>query len=132
MAPSKNDAHEFINAAVRGLSDVTSKRMFGADAFFTKQRMFAFLLDEVIVLKLPEAERQEVLGAKLARPFLTGENAPYGRWVEVSLGGTDGVARAFRLARVAHETAQAPDREGPRRRRTVAKRRKPSKRAAAD
>jgi hypothetical protein len=130
MPRAKSDVHEFINAAVRGLPDVTSKRMFGADAFFTNQRMFAFLLDEVIVLKLPEGERQAVLGARIARPFLTGENAPYGRWVEVPLRGTEGGSAAFRLAQIAHETAQAPDREGPKRRRPV--RRKASKRSPAD
>ena len=34
--------------------------------------MFAFLFDEAIVLHLPESDREEVLAARLARPFLTG------------------------------------------------------------
>jgi hypothetical protein len=130
---AKSDAHGFMSAAVRGLPDVTPKRMFGADAFFIRQRMFAFLLDDVIVLKLPEAQRREVIGAKLARPFLTGENAPFGRWVEVGLSGPDGAgtARAFQLVQAAYQLAQTPDREGPRKRRTVGKRRKPAKKVSA-
>lgn len=123
MPRQKNDIHEFLAGALLGLAEVRTKRMFGAKAFFTGARMFAFLMEDVLVLKLPEQERQHVLGAKIARPFLVGENATFGRWVEVPLAGPDGTARAFRLARIAHDAAQQPDREGPRRRRPSAKRR---------
>ena len=124
MSRAKSDAYESVKAAVLALPGTTSKRMFGANAFFIRGRMFAFLLDDAIVLKLPEAERQSVIGSRIARPFLTGENAPFGRWVEVGIGGSDGPARAYRLAQSALELAQSPDREGPRKRRPAAKRRK--------
>jgi TfoX/Sxy family transcriptional regulator of competence genes len=128
MASSRNDAHRALKAAVSGLPDVTPKRMFGAEAFFTRHGMFAFLLDDAIVLKLPESERAEVLASRTGRPFLTSEKAPFGRWVEVGLTGSEASARALALARSAHALAQAPDREGPRRRKPVARRRKAAKR----
>ena len=130
MARGKSEVHEFLKAAVRSLPEVSSKRMFGADAFFTRQRMFAFLMDEVMGLKLPEAERQQVIGARIARPFLTAENAPFGRWVEVGISGPEGKERARRLAGMAHALAQTPDRDGPRKRRPAAKRRKVSKKTS--
>ena len=124
MSRAKSDAYEFAKAAVLSLPGVSSKRMFGAHAFFTRGRMFAFLLDDAIVIKLPEGERQDVIGSRVARPFLTGENAPFGRWVEAALAGSDGSNQAFRLAKSAYELAQSPDREGPRKRRPATKRRK--------
>lgn len=131
MAPSRNDAYRTLKAAVSGLADVTPKRMFGAEAFFTRHGMFAFLLDDAIVLKLPEAERAEVLASRIGRPFLTAEKAPFGRWVEVGLAGPEAATRALALARSAHTLAQAPDREGPRRRKPVTRRRKSGKRVSS-
>jgi TfoX/Sxy family transcriptional regulator of competence genes len=131
MAPSRNEAHRAIKAAVTGLPDVTPKRMFGAEAFLTRHGMFAFLLDDAIVLKLPEAERAEVLASRIGRPFLTAEKAPFGRWVEVVLANTEAGVQALTLARSAHALAQAPDREGPRRRKPVTRRRKAAKRVSS-
>ncbi|HXI21414.1 MAG TPA: TfoX/Sxy family protein, partial [Gemmatimonadales bacterium] len=71
VARARNDAHDVVHAAIMAMPEVTTKRMFGAQAFFTNGRMFAFLFDEAIVLKLPESERQDVLDTRLARPFLT-------------------------------------------------------------
>lgn len=131
MASSRNDAHRALRAAVAGLPDVTPKRMFGAEAFFTRHGMFAFLLDDAIVLKLPESERAEVLASRMGRPFLTSEKAPFGRWVEIGLSGAEAGGRALVLARSAHGLAQAPDREGPRRRKPVTRRRKSAKRVSS-
>jgi TfoX/Sxy family transcriptional regulator of competence genes len=97
--------------------------MFGAQAFFTSGRMFAFLFDEAIVLKLPESERQDVLDSRHARPYLTGERALFGRWVETSIQGSEAASRAIRLAASAHALAQSPHHDGPRKRRLPAKRR---------
>jgi hypothetical protein len=128
MAPSRSDAYRFLAAAVAGLPDVAPKRMFGAEAFFTRHGMFAFLLDDAIVLKLSESEQARVLELGLGRPFLVGQRAPFGRWVEVGITGPDAAGRAFVLARSAHDLAQAPERDGPRRRKPVTRRRKPGRR----
>jgi len=122
-ARSRNDKYTVVDAAIRAMPAVTSKRMFGAEAFFTNGRMFAFLFDEVIVLKLPESDRQTVLDTRTARPFLTHENAPFGRWVEATIQGTEAASRAIRLAASAHALAQSPYHDGPRKRRHAPKRR---------
>jgi hypothetical protein len=131
MARPKSEAHSHLKAALKALPEVSCKRMFGADAYFIRQRMFAFLMEEVIVLKLPEGERQQVIGARIARPFLTGEDVPFGRWVELAIQGGEQREQAIRLAGLAYATAQAPDKEGPRRRRPAAKRRKLPKKTAS-
>ena len=129
VARIRSDAYEVVQAAIQAMPAVTTKRMFGAEAFFTFGRMFAFLFDEAIVLKLPESERQDVLDARHARPFLTGERAPFGRWVESGIHGSEAASRAIRLAAAAHALAQSPQADGPRKRRPTPKRRVGSRRS---
>jgi TfoX/Sxy family transcriptional regulator of competence genes len=124
---TRSDAYEVIHAAIRAMPQVVTKRMFGAEAFFTVGRMFAFLFDEAIVLKLPESERQDVLDTRVARPFLTNERAPFGRWVESAIHGSEAASRAIRLAAAAHALAQSPAHDGPRQRRPISRRRLPKK-----
>jgi TfoX/Sxy family transcriptional regulator of competence genes len=128
VAHTKSDVYEVVEAALQAMPSVTTKRMFGAEAFFTFGRMFAFLFDEAIVLKLPESERQDVLDAQHARPFLTSERAPFGRWVEATIRGSESASRAIRLAAAAHALAQSPQHDGPRKRRPATKRRAATRR----
>jgi TfoX/Sxy family transcriptional regulator of competence genes len=128
VARTRSDVYEVVEAALQAMPSVTTKRMFGAEAFFTFGRMFAFLFDEAIVLKLPESERQDVLDARHARPFLTTEQAPFGRWVETTIRGSESASRAIRLAAAAHALAQSPQHDGPRKRRPATKRRAATRR----
>ncbi len=124
MAPrTRSDTYDVVQAAIQAMPEVTAKRMFGAEAFFTAGRMFAFLFDEAIVLKLPESERQDALDTRLARPFLTEGAAPFGRWVETSFHGSESAARAIRLTAAAHALARSPQNDGPRQRRPAIRRR---------
>ena len=118
-----SDAYEVIHAAILAMPAVVTKRMFGAEAFFTGGRMFAFLFDEAIVLKLPESERQDVLDTRAGRPFLTNERAPFGRWVESPIHGSTTASRAIRFVASAHALAQMPAHDGPRQRRPITRRR---------
>lgn len=116
MARPTSEAHRLLQSAIRGLPNVSSRRMFGAEAFFNGRRMFAFLRGDLVVLKLPEAERRELIETKAGRPFLVDERASFGRWVEVPVDG-DAAERALLLVQSAYAAAKRPDRDGPRRRR---------------
>lgn len=123
MVRTRNDSYEVVEAAIQAMPSVSTKRMFGAEAFFTSGRMFAFLFEDAIVLKLPESDRQDALDTRQVRPFLTGERAPFGRWVEAPFKGSESASRAIRLAAAAHALAQSPLHDGPRKRRPALKRR---------
>ncbi len=105
---------DLLLASLLGLRGVTTKKMFGDQAFFVAGRMFAFRRDGALVLKLPEAERREVLGLGHAKPFLVGDHVPFGRLVEVRL---EDLRTAIGLAMIAHAAARVGDRAGPRKRR---------------
>lgn len=114
MSTARAHLSAAMHAAILALPGVTPKKLFGAQAFFLGPRMFAFLVDGAVVLKLPAGERRAALEREEGRPFLVGAHVPFGRWLEVAL---DDPARALYLIRVAHGAAQVPDREGPRKRR---------------
>ena len=116
MVRPTTDAYRLVHDAVRDLPNVTTRKMFGAEAFFHGRRMFAFLREDQVVLKLPEGEREQLLESRAARPFLVDENAGFGRWVEIPGSGED-AARAVLLVQSAYSAAKRPDRDGPRRRR---------------
>jgi hypothetical protein len=108
---------ELLQATLLGLRGVSSKRLFGDQAFFVAGRMFAFRRDGALVLKLPEAERRDAIALGHGRPFLVHANVPFGRWVEVRLRD---LPLAVGLARTAHAAARVSDRAGPRKRRRKA------------
>lgn len=123
MPNSRADAALAMHATILALPGVVPKKLFGAQAFFFGPRMFAFLVDGAVVLKLPAGERRSALERNHGKPFLVGAHVPFGRWIEVPL---DDPARAVHLVRVAHAAAHVPDREGPRKRRSRATKRRPA------
>lgn len=109
---------DLLQASLLGLRGVSTKKMFGDQAFFVAGRMFAFRREGVLVLKLPETERREVVATGHGKPFLVGESVPFGRWVEVRLKD---LRTAIGLALIAHAATRVRDGAGPRKRRRRAK-----------
>lgn len=105
---------ELLQATLLGLRGVSSKRLFGDQAFFVAGRMFAFRREGALVVKLPEGERREVIAKGVGRPFLVHANVPFGRWVEVRVKD---FTLAVGLSRIAHAAARVSDRAGPKKRR---------------
>jgi len=96
------DVRDFAMAALHGFDDVTSRRMFGCDAFLNRARMFAFLTDRTMVARIPEPERAKLLKRRQAKPFYIGPRTTFGIWVEMPLRTSADVKRALRMARLAH------------------------------
>lgn len=72
--------------------------------FFTRTRLFAFLTDDALVTKVPEAERVRALRRAHVKRFYIKSKRKFGRWIAVELEGKGQVNLALRLARVAHRT----------------------------
>lgn len=76
-----------LRARLLSLPDTSHRRMFGADCFLTGGRMFAFVVEEALVLKLPEERYQEALALPGVQPF-TMRGVPFGRWARFPTGDT--------------------------------------------
>lgn len=114
-----------VRDALTSLAPVRIRKLFGTDAFFHGQRMFAVLGVGALVLRLPEPLRTQTLANGLARPFLSERLAHMDGWVEVPYGAE--IARLMSLAQAAH-VAAGRGRSRPKRRfRRAAHRRSTSK-----
>src|SRR5690349_19371395 len=111
IAPSPD---ELLQASLLAMRGVTSKRLFGDQAYFVAGRMFAFRHGGALVLKLPDAERRAVIDGGHGTPYLTADHVPFGRWIEVRVRDA---RTAIGLALIAHAAARVADRAGPKKRR---------------
>lgn len=92
-----------VRDTLAALVPVRMKKLFGSDAFFHGERMFAVLGNDALVLRLPEPVRTETLMANWARPFLSEHLALTHGWVEVPYSSE--LAQLTRLAQAAHGAA---------------------------
>lgn len=108
-----------LRARLSAMDGVSARRMFGADAYFVGDAMFAFFSAQAVVLRLPGSVFTEAVTTSRARPFLSMGAAHLNGWAEVPLGGRE-EAGLEDLLRAAHAT-------GLRAARTAARRRRPTR-----
>jgi TfoX/Sxy family transcriptional regulator of competence genes len=112
-----------VRDALAELTPVRVKKLFGTEAFFHGERMFAVLGNDALMVRLPEPLRTETLSAAGARPFLSERLALTHGWVEVPYASE--LAHLTRLAQAAHAAAARGRRPAKRRFRRAGKRRLP-------
>jgi len=100
IAPSRSI---LVRDALAVLTPVRIKKLFGTEAFFLGERMFAVLGADALVLRLPEPVRTDALRGGLARPFLSEGLALMHGWVEVPYATE--LAQLAQLAQAAHTAA---------------------------
>jgi TfoX/Sxy family transcriptional regulator of competence genes len=110
-----------VRDALSDLAPVRIKKLFGTEAFFHGERMFAVLGNDALMLRLPEPLRSDILAAAAARPFLSERLALTHGWVEVPY--VSELAHLTRLAEAAHAAAARGRRPAKRRFRRAGKRR---------
>ncbi len=110
-----------VRDALAELAPVRVKKLFGTEAFFHAERMFAVLGNDALMVRLPEPLRTDTLAAAGARPFLSERLALTHGWVEVPYASE--LAHLTRLAQAAHAAAGRGRRPAKRRFRRAGKRR---------
>jgi TfoX/Sxy family transcriptional regulator of competence genes len=109
-----------VRDALALLAPIRIKKLFGSEAFFHGERMFAVLGREALILRLPAPLRAEALSGLTARPFLSERLALSQGWVEVPY--SEELARLTQLAQAAHAAAGRGRRPAKRRFRRAARR----------
>jgi TfoX/Sxy family transcriptional regulator of competence genes len=88
------DAHlkALVDEVVRPLAAVTTRRMFGCDAWFARANIFTLVWDGRVAVKLPQAKDYAAAmaepGAEGWKPMPSAKN-PMAHWVLVSEGHHD-------------------------------------------
>ena len=119
MSPTSRPS--LVRDALAELAPVRIKKLFGTEAFFHGERMFAVLGNDALMVRLPEPLRTDTLAAAGARPFLSERLALTHGWVEVPYASE--LAHLTRLAQAAHAAAGRGRRPAKRRFRRAGKRR---------
>jgi hypothetical protein len=96
---------ETFEREVLAWPDVTQKKMFGCPAYRAAGTLFAFLIDDAVVLtQVPEDERAEVAERLDARPFQPGAHA-ITCWLAVPFDESRSVRRLLDDVRNAYQVA---------------------------
>ena len=78
------DLVEELVSTLLSWPNVTPRRMFGSDCFLVKERMFAFIMEDAVVTKLPEEARLRASVEAQAKPFQH-TSGPFGEWIQLPL-----------------------------------------------
>jgi hypothetical protein len=111
-----------LRARLLALPGTGTRRMFGAEAYFVGQAMFAFFTPTAIVLRLPQAAFAEAVERRQARPFLSLGATQLNGWAEVPLAGRS-AEELEDLLRAAHGSGTRAARSAARRKRPTRARR---------
>jgi TfoX/Sxy family transcriptional regulator of competence genes len=109
-----------VRDVLAALGAVRVRKLFGSEAFFTGERMFAVLGRDALILRLPEPLRTNALLAGGARAFLSDRLGPSHGWIELPYDSE--LAQLGELARAAHAAALRGRKPARRRFRRAAKR----------
>ena len=98
MAAIDPDLHAALAACVAGRKGVTTKLTFGCPAFYAGGKMFAAVVRDGVLLKLPPGNAADLLAANKAMPFTPGGKT-MGGWVVVPAVDARQVRAAERFVR---------------------------------
>lgn len=110
-----------VRDLLAALIPVRIRKLFGSDAFFHGERMFAVLGVDALVLRLPEPLRTQAFTTGHGRPFLSERLALMHGWVEVPYSTE--IAHLSQLAQASHAAAGRARKPARRRFRRAAHRR---------
>ena len=99
--------------------DVSTRNMFGAMAYLVGGKMFAFIHDGKLVVKLPQTDKAEAIDRAGARPYVLGHNGRFGDWMEIPLDSPDMVENTLPWVKKSYQYVQVAPRASKRRARRV-------------
>lgn len=95
-----------LDALLLPWEDVSPRKMFGAMVYLAKGKMFAFVYDNRVVVKVPEEQKSEAEKRMGAGPFIHGHTGKFGDWMELPLAGVREVGKALPWIRNSYDQAQ--------------------------
>ena len=104
-----------IVANLMAWGQVEPRRMFGCDAYLVKGKLFAFFVDEGVVVKVPSPQRERLLEDARVSPF-THKRGRFGDWLHLRLSGPQDVSLALPAVEESYRYVQTAAAQGRRRR----------------
>ena len=89
------EIHSELDARLVPWQDVSPRKMFGAMAYLVGDRLFAFIYDDWVVVKLPPEDKAAAGQGSGARPFTHSRSRKFGDWMEFPLVRSDEIEDAL-------------------------------------
>ena len=87
--------------------DVSIRNMFGAMVYLVGGKMFAFIHDDKLVVKLPQADKAQAINGVGAMPYVLGHNGRFGDWMELPLASPDMVENTLPWIKKSYQYVQS-------------------------
>ena len=113
MGPEQAQAEIVANLMAWG--QVEPRRMFGCDAYLVNGKLFAFFVDEGVVVKVPSPQRERLLEDARVSPF-THQGRRFGDWLHLRLSDPQDVSLALPAIEESYRHVQTTPAWGRRRR----------------
>ncbi|NLX11494.1 MAG: MmcQ/YjbR family DNA-binding protein [Chloroflexi bacterium] len=86
----KPDHKTVIDALLLGVEGISTRQMFGHPGYQIAGKMFAYLMEEGVAVKLPPEAVQAMLKQPHVVPFTPMGGTPMRGWVQINLPDADG------------------------------------------
>ena len=107
---SDRDDLSGVVAELASWGHVSLQRMFGTSCLMVDKNMFAFASPGGLVVKLPDAMREQALALQHAAPYHHGSRGPFGKWVQFEGASSPELAEWARHGYEFVESSPAPKR----------------------
>ncbi len=98
---------EAVEREVLQWPKVTTRKMFGCPTYVVDGKLFAFLVNEgVVITQVRKRDRELLAETFTTAPFKAGERE-IDRWLQVTVDDLNRLERLMRLVRKSYETALA-------------------------
>lgn len=99
------ERQEAVEAIILQWPNVTTRKMFGCPAYMVNHRLFAFLVNEGIVLTQLRQHQRAILSEDFPiQPFLAGERKIM-HWTQVTFANVQKLPRIMTFVRKSYEEA---------------------------
>ena len=102
-----------LDALLLPWDDVSPRNMFGAMVYLVKGKMFAFVYDNRVIVKVPKENKAAAESQMRASPFIHGHAGHFGDWMALPLRGAREVGKALPWIRTSYDQAQTSPPSGP-------------------
>ncbi len=105
--PEGQALRDAFDARVLHWPKVTTRRMFGCPAYLADGKLFAFLVnDGVVITQVRKHDRQILAEAFVTAPFKAGERE-IDRWLQVTLDNPERLPRVMHFVEKSYDTVLA-------------------------
>ena len=89
MATPNDQIKSVMDDLLLAISGVSTRKSFGSHAYYVEGKMFACVVGDTVIVKLPPTSLAHVMQRADTTPFKPGENRTMNGWAQIRRGDAD-------------------------------------------